>query len=70
MTQALWLFLQPRRATLGLTRRLRLMRELRRSRRALSRLSRDGLEDIGLSAQEACREAERPYWDAPSYWRQ
>ena len=51
-------------------RRLRLMRELRRSRRALSRLSRDGLEDIGLSAQEARREAERPYWDAPSYWRQ
>lgn len=34
----------------------------RRQRLHLSRLSRDGLEDIGLSAEKAAVEARKPFW--------
>ncbi|WP_354003559.1 DUF1127 domain-containing protein [Defluviimonas salinarum] len=44
------------------------MREIRRQRRALSELSGHLLKDIGISADEARRESERPAWDVPSHW--
>ncbi len=40
-----------------------------RSRRALAALDRAALEDIGLSAGDAQREARRPIWDVPTHWR-
>ncbi|MCW3782153.1 DUF1127 domain-containing protein [Defluviimonas sp. CAU 1641] len=58
---------RPRRHT-GLFDRLRQMREIRRQRRALSELSGHLLKDIGISADEARRESERPAWDVPSHW--
>ena len=42
---------------------------LRRSRRALANLSVAQLEDIGITRQEADKEAARPLWDAPAHWR-
>ncbi len=40
-----------------------------RSRRALAQLDHAALEDIGVSAQEAHREASRPIWDVPATWK-
>lgn len=40
-----------------------------RSRRALARLDARGLEDIGVSAQEADREARLAAWDVPVNWK-
>jgi uncharacterized protein YjiS (DUF1127 family) len=42
---------------------------LRRQRRQLARLDDRALEDLGLSREEALREAERPIWDVPAHWR-
>ncbi len=42
--------------------------ELRRQRRALSRLSDQLLTDIGLTRAEAEAEARRSLWDAPGHW--
>ena len=39
-----------------------------RQRRSLSRLDAHLLSDIGLTAEEAAREASRPLWDAPRTW--
>ena len=39
-----------------------------RQRRALARLDDRMLADIGVSTDEAKREAARPIWDAPSNW--
>lgn len=44
-------------------------RALRRQRQHLARLDDCRLRDIGLSPEEARREAGRPFWDAPAYWR-
>ncbi|MDW4550299.1 DUF1127 domain-containing protein [Defluviimonas sp. D31] len=49
--------------------RLRLMLEVRRQRQALADLNDYLLKDIGVSADEARREAGRPAWDVPNYWR-
>ena len=38
------------------------------SRRALARLTAAQLEDVGLSASDARREARRPVWDVPANW--
>lgn len=43
--------------------------DLWRSRRALARLDRDGLHDIGIDRKTAAREAARPVWDVPEAWR-
>lgn len=48
---------------------LRAMVTVRRHRAALSRLDPHLLRDIGLTAQEAQEEAERPAWDVPDHWR-
>ena len=40
-----------------------------RQRRALGRLDADQLVDLGLSALDAEREANRPFWDVPQNWR-
>jgi Uncharacterized conserved small protein len=45
------------------------MRALHRQRRQLSAMEAHRLDDIGLSLDQARREAARPFWDAPSYWR-
>lgn len=45
------------------------MRAARRQRHQLLQLDDRRLFDIGLSRDEARREATRPFWDAPGYWR-
>ncbi len=40
-----------------------------RSRQALSRLDSDALADIGVTPQDAQKEAARPVWDVPHNWR-
>ncbi|MCA0042942.1 DUF1127 domain-containing protein [Celeribacter litoreus] len=42
--------------------------ELRRQRKALAALDDALLEDIGLTREDAIREAQRPSWDAPCHW--
>ncbi len=42
---------------------------LRRQRRRLAELDPHLLRDIGITEDEARREAELPIWDAPSHWR-
>ncbi|WP_421702839.1 DUF1127 domain-containing protein [Aliiroseovarius sp.] len=42
--------------------------EARRERKALSRLDRAALSDIGLTEGQAHREATRPLWDVPDHW--
>ncbi|MFN4100321.1 MAG: DUF1127 domain-containing protein [Pararhodobacter sp.] len=44
-------------------------RDLRRQRRALAELEAHSLHDIGITPEDARREALRPFWDGPSYWR-
>ncbi|WP_136636561.1 DUF1127 domain-containing protein [Pseudooceanicola onchidii] len=41
---------------------------LSRSRQALADLDARALEDIGVTASEARREAARPVWDVPTSW--
>jgi uncharacterized protein YjiS (DUF1127 family) len=41
---------------------------VRRERRALAELPPEILRDIGISRNEALREAERPIWDVPRHW--
>lgn len=48
--------------------RLRTARALARQRRALADLDDAQLRDIGLTRDQAHREAERPAWDAPHHW--
>lgn len=53
----------------SLLRQLTVLADLRRQRRALRNLDQHRLEDIGVTAREADREAARPVWDAPGNWR-
>ncbi len=39
---------------------------LYRQRRALGRLDAETLEDLGITKEEAMREARRPFWDIPT----
>jgi len=41
---------------------------LAKQRRALANLTSDQRRDIGISAQDAAKEAARPVWDAPDHW--
>lgn len=62
------------RLTLGqfplvrILRTLTLRRALRRDRKRLALLDDHLLKDIGISREEARREAERFGWDAPAHW--
>lgn len=40
-----------------------------RQRRQLLQLDDRRLDDIGLDRTAARREATRPFWDGPAYWR-
>lgn len=51
-----------------LWRRLSLMASAARLRRALARLERRLLDDIGRSPDEAQAETARPVWDVPPQW--
>ena len=42
---------------------------LARERRALARLDRHGLDDIGLDPTAARYESGRAFWDVPNHWR-
>ena len=53
----------------GLFRRLSDLVAINRSRARLAVLDDHMLRDIGLSRDEALREADRPFWDAPSHWK-
>ncbi len=50
-------------------RRLMSYLSLYRQRKALANLDDHLLRDLGLTREEALREADRPLWDAPSHWR-
>ena len=39
------------------------------TRRALARLTSAQLRDVGVTQDEADREASRPVWDVPANWR-
>lgn len=39
-----------------------------RQRRRLARLDDAALRDLGLTREEALREARRPVWDVPDHW--
>ena len=52
----------------GFVARLREARALARQRAALARLDDAMLADIGLTRDEAAREASRSAWDAPRRW--
>jgi uncharacterized protein YjiS (DUF1127 family) len=43
---------------------------LARQRRALARLDRHMLCDIGITTDAAQQEAAKPVWDVPRHWRQ
>ena len=54
------------------SRNTALLREavaLSRQRRQLAALDATRLDDLGLTAQDARREAARPFWDAPQHWK-
>ena len=57
-----------RPALFHLRERLSLRLALWRSRLALDRLDAHQLRDIGLTRDEASREARKPIWDAPENW--
>lgn len=49
--------------------RLRIALTVWRQRRQLDRLDAEQLTDLGLTADDAAREAARPIWDVPGHWR-
>lgn len=52
----------------GLLRRLMLGLAALRQRRHLAILDDERLNDIGLTREDATREATRPVWDVPAHW--
>ncbi|MEX0340780.1 MAG: hypothetical protein AB3N11_17290 [Arenibacterium sp.] len=40
-----------------------------KSRRALARLDRHALTDVGIDAARAQKESAKPIWDVPATWR-
>ncbi|MFN3662902.1 DUF1127 domain-containing protein [Yoonia sp.] len=53
----------------SLWRRVMQMIGLARQRRDLRDLDPHLLDDIGITRQDALREAEKPLWDVPRHWR-
>ncbi len=64
MSDLLHFAARPARPTLNLATRISLWR----SRNRLAELDARALEDIGVIAEEARREAARGFWDAPQTW--
>lgn len=60
----------PSKRRVGVVRTLRLasLIDLWRSRRALARLDAAALQDVGLTAEEARKEAAKQLWDVPNNW--
>lgn len=58
----------PRRNA-GLLRGLSLRLAALRQRRALAAMDAARLADIGLSREDALKEAGRGFWDAPEHWK-
>lgn len=56
------------RRSRGLLARLLDTLAIHRQRRRLIELDDALLKDIGLTRDQARREAERPFWDAPAHW--
>ena len=56
----------PRAGLLGTLRR---MIAVRRQRLELADLDEAALKDLGITPDEARREAGRPAWDVPDFWR-
>ena len=54
----------------GRTLRLASLIELWRTRQALAKLDSAALDDIGVSADAATKEARKPVWDVPANWRE
>ena len=52
----------------GVLRRILAWHLLARERIALSKLDDHLLEDLGLTREDAQKEANRPVWDAPDQW--
>ena len=40
-----------------------------RQRQVLDRLDNSALNDIGISRDQARKEAQKPVWDVPAHWR-
>lgn len=53
----------------GLLGRIETILAVWRQRRCLAEMDASRLEDIGVTAREAAREAARPVWDVPVFWR-
>ena len=53
---------------LSMTKRLRMMFALRKSRTQLAALTDDQLADIGVSRDQAMAESQRALWDGHEYW--
>jgi len=59
----------PTAGHINIWNRLRQMAALRKQRLALSRMTSDQLSDIGVTADQAQEEAQRPVWDVPQNWK-
>lgn len=59
----------PASRSVSLIGRVFTMLSLYQGRRTLARLDEALLSDIGISREEAYREAKRPMWDVPASWR-
>ena len=57
------------RRPVGILARLHQSLSLGRQRRALARLERHQLRDIGISSGQAHAESTRPIWDSPQHWK-
>jgi uncharacterized protein YjiS (DUF1127 family) len=55
--------------SVGILPRIGQILSLRQQRRSLAQLGPEALNDIGLTPEEAQREAKRPFWDAPTTGR-
>jgi len=53
----------------GVLARIETVLAVWRQRRCLAQMDASRLEDIGVTAREAAREAARPAWDVPVFWR-
>ena len=53
----------------SVVRMVKLAVSAHRQRRALRKLDNAALNDLGLTYDQAKREAKRPFWDVPATWR-
>ena len=69
MTQTCAAPRHPSRPAIALRQALMTLFAVRSQRRALLDLTDEALRDIGLTREQAAREADRPFWDVPAGWR-